>query len=420
FFGLDHCQINSEYVADGSTVNDAYVPTMYPTATDDDTTLGELNPDDVAAVTMLYPASNVDSYYGRIEGTVIRADGSPVLGANVVAVQVGDEQLSRFSSVSDYYMRNTGAYDMLVTPGSYKLFMEPIDETFTSGSSVGPYAQSAYDQSFIEPVIVEYYNGASESSKESDLNAYETITVSAGETVTGIGFVAEGEAGSTTTTTTIDAGSTTTTTISGDSAVSVAFSADPLSGAIPLTVEFSNQTTGLVDYYLWDFGDGSISLEENTFHTYTSPGLFTVTLTANASDGTSETLVKEHYVSVSICSFRSFVADRRQLAALHKVRTRLAGSPSGAFLIGLYYCYTAEISSVLVLQPALQQKVEQLIEKNIAYACKLANVGTVVVPAAGMRELQEVLQELGSHGGTGLRAALAMIRASLKSETFLA
>ncbi|MCP4715044.1 MAG: matrixin family metalloprotease, partial [Deltaproteobacteria bacterium] len=46
FFGLDHCQINSEYVADGSTVNDAYVPTMYPTATDDDTTLGELNPDD--------------------------------------------------------------------------------------------------------------------------------------------------------------------------------------------------------------------------------------------------------------------------------------------------------------------------------------------------------------------------------------
>ncbi len=39
FIGLDHCQLNGQYVGDYNTDNDIYVPTMYPTATDDDTSL---------------------------------------------------------------------------------------------------------------------------------------------------------------------------------------------------------------------------------------------------------------------------------------------------------------------------------------------------------------------------------------------
>jgi hypothetical protein len=116
FVGLDHTQINGSYVKDGNTVNDSSVPTMYPTATDDDTTLGEPNPDDEAALTLLYPASNVSTAYGMLEGSVKRGDGQPVLGANVVAVKVGDEDFSQFSSVSDYYRQNNGEYEMYVTP----------------------------------------------------------------------------------------------------------------------------------------------------------------------------------------------------------------------------------------------------------------------------------------------------------------
>ncbi|MCP4660217.1 MAG: hypothetical protein GY856_32860 [bacterium] len=36
-----------------------------------------------------------------------------------------------------------------------------------------------------------------------------------------------------------------------------AFTGTPMSGASPLTVEFVDQSTGLISDYAWDFGDGS-------------------------------------------------------------------------------------------------------------------------------------------------------------------
>ena len=176
---------------------------MYPTATDDDTPLGEPNPDDEAALTLLYPASNVSAVYGMIKGSVKRADGQPVLGANVVAVKVGDEDFSQFSSVSDYYRQDSGEYEMYVTPGEYILFIEPINRNFTAGSSVGPYAEDISQPAFTDPVVKEYYNGDDESGQETDLDDAVVITVAAGQTVSPIDFIAEGKATTTTTTTTI-------------------------------------------------------------------------------------------------------------------------------------------------------------------------------------------------------------------------
>ncbi|MFZ4563885.1 MAG: PKD domain-containing protein [Bacteroidales bacterium] len=51
------------------------------------------------------------------------------------------------------------------------------------------------------------------------------------------------------------------------------------------TVIFNNTTSG-ADSYLWDFGDGQTSTEQNPTHTYTG-GPFTVTLSATNSNGTS-------------------------------------------------------------------------------------------------------------------------------------
>ena len=170
FIGLDHTQINMQYVHDDNTANDVYIPTMFPTATDNDSSLGRLNPDDEAAVTMLYPAEDsiVKAAYGRISGTLRWQSGLPVRGANVVAVKQGDEKMSRFSSVSDYCMQGDGAFEMLVTPGAYSIFVEPIYPFFTGGSSVGSYAETALSPSFVFPVIATQYA--------------DTVTVAAGET----------------------------------------------------------------------------------------------------------------------------------------------------------------------------------------------------------------------------------------------
>ncbi|MBE2266889.1 MAG: PKD domain-containing protein, partial [Anaerolinea sp.] len=65
------------------------------------------------------------------------------------------------------------------------------------------------------------------------------------------------------------------------------FSAQPNSGTAPLTVQFSNQSTGSISGYTWNFGDGSLSSETNPVHTFTVPGTYTVTLYASGPGGSS-------------------------------------------------------------------------------------------------------------------------------------
>ncbi len=197
FFGLDHSQINVKYQGDDDTDNDQYLPTMFPSA---HFYINILNPDDKASATSLYPGSTVNTTYGKIEGTVKWGGGQPVLGANVVAVEIDNEDMNQFSSVSDYYKQNSGEYGMYITPGDYKLFIEPVDPRFIGGSSVGPYAEEEDDPSFANPVTKEYYNGNAESAIETDLDDFVIISVAAGQTVSNIDFIAESSFSSTTTT----------------------------------------------------------------------------------------------------------------------------------------------------------------------------------------------------------------------------
>jgi uncharacterized delta-60 repeat protein len=63
-----------------------------------------------------------------------------------------------------------------------------------------------------------------------------------------------------------------------------AFTASPTSGNRPLTVQFADRSTGSVADYLWEFGDGDTSTEQNPVHQYLGVGDFTVRLTVNGSD----------------------------------------------------------------------------------------------------------------------------------------
>ena len=65
------------------------------------------------------------------------------------------------------------------------------------------------------------------------------------------------------------------------------FTATPTTGVAPLTVNFSDTSTGGPTSWRWDFGDGQGSTAQNPSHVYSSPGTFTVTLTASNADGSS-------------------------------------------------------------------------------------------------------------------------------------
>jgi PKD repeat protein len=75
------------------------------------------------------------------------------------------------------------------------------------------------------------------------------------------------------------------------------FTADLTSGPVSLTVNFTDQSTGDITSWSWDFGDEATSTEQNPSHTYTDPGTYTVSLTVTGPAG-SDTNTKADYIKV--------------------------------------------------------------------------------------------------------------------------
>ncbi|HQE86620.1 MAG TPA: DUF3344 domain-containing protein, partial [Methanolinea sp.] len=65
------------------------------------------------------------------------------------------------------------------------------------------------------------------------------------------------------------------------------FTLSPRSGIVPLTVRFTDLSTGNVTSYLWNFGDGTTSTEANPTHTYTRAGFYRVNLRVSNSAGSA-------------------------------------------------------------------------------------------------------------------------------------
>lgn len=72
--------------------------------------------------------------------------------------------------------------------------------------------------------------------------------------------------------------------------VQAAFTAGPTTGKAPLTVVFTNTSTGDFTTSLWDFGDGITSTLESPVHTFTTQGVYPVTLTATGPGGSDTEL----------------------------------------------------------------------------------------------------------------------------------
>lgn len=77
------------------------------------------------------------------------------------------------------------------------------------------------------------------------------------------------------------------------------FYADTTEGECPLKVKFKCEGFfGLV--HIWEFGDGEKyqSDQMDCIHTYTTPGIYTVTLRVKGDDYLWDTIIKEDYIKV--------------------------------------------------------------------------------------------------------------------------
>jgi PKD repeat protein len=77
-----------------------------------------------------------------------------------------------------------------------------------------------------------------------------------------------------------------------------AFSADVTSGESPLAVQFKDTSSGQPTAWLWKFGDGGNSAQQNPVYVFANPGTYSVQLTVTNTAGSS-TATKDGYITVS-------------------------------------------------------------------------------------------------------------------------
>ncbi|MDD1707932.1 MAG: PKD domain-containing protein, partial [Methanoregulaceae archaeon] len=86
------------------------------------------------------------------------------------------------------------------------------------------------------------------------------------------------------------------------------FTAEPLSGPAPLLVQFTDTSDGDPLKWLWKFGDGGYSFEQNPYHLYKNPGIYTVTLTASNTAG-SDTVTATNMIKVTSVPVAGFTSN---------------------------------------------------------------------------------------------------------------
>jgi len=76
------------------------------------------------------------------------------------------------------------------------------------------------------------------------------------------------------------------------------FSSDVATGYAPLSVAFTDTSTGTPTSWIWSFGDGASSTDKNPVHTYSKAGKYTVSLTVRNAAG-SNAVTKSSYINIA-------------------------------------------------------------------------------------------------------------------------
>nr|WP_321431224.1 PKD domain-containing protein [uncultured Methanolobus sp.] len=81
------------------------------------------------------------------------------------------------------------------------------------------------------------------------------------------------------------------------------FSSNVTSGAIPLSLSFTDLSTNSPTSWLWDFGDGNTSTDQNPTYTYTSEGTYTVSLNVSNVGGSNISTQVDYITAIYVATY---------------------------------------------------------------------------------------------------------------------
>ena len=178
-FGIDHTQGGDLEGYNNSSGDYTDIPVMFPAAANP---LEDLQQDDIAAVRLAYPVGDEDTKFGTIRGTLLKS-GNLIKGANVVAYKLGETNPRKLAVAAPSDSDGSDKFILPnLLPGTYVLFAEPLDSSFTGGSSVG-----LHDPIKANKMTSGFYNGhelaiVETTDLDTGLAQAEPIEVVAGET----------------------------------------------------------------------------------------------------------------------------------------------------------------------------------------------------------------------------------------------
>ena len=106
------------------------------------------------------------------------------------------------------------------------------------------------------------------------------------------------------------------------------FLASPTTGSGPLTVDFTETSSGNIANWSWDFGDGTTSTQRHPSHTYQNTGSYSISLMVTGSGGT-DTMTKADLVSVTAPALPEVVFTASGTTGLAPFSVSFSDSSSG-------------------------------------------------------------------------------------------
>jgi hypothetical protein len=154
--GLAHTNITY------NVLSDKKLPTMYWSSFPNDDTQGiTLELDDIAAISTLYPANNIENKYGAVEGQITKANGDGVFGISIVLINT--ETAEALGGISGYKTGKTGTGEFYITgipPGEYFIFAQAIDGSSEIGNLTGDIIGGIFSN-VTQDFIGEFFNDIS-------------------------------------------------------------------------------------------------------------------------------------------------------------------------------------------------------------------------------------------------------------------
>ena len=186
--GLGHSQIDFHLANDGNGTNDDRVPTMGPTATDDNQQAILLHLDDIQIYSTLYPDPSFGTTEATLTGSVRKTDAATLMrAANVVVRRVGSTTDAASSITGEYFdptapgpgappVGSEGRWTVHgLPPGDYTVQIDDLEPNYRFSTGSIPFAEGEN----------EFFAGAIESNDAlTDRRFLKTTVTAAAATTT--------------------------------------------------------------------------------------------------------------------------------------------------------------------------------------------------------------------------------------------